>query len=140
VGGEPVRTLHFGLRVADLDRSLAFYAAVGYEVVGTVPDTPYGRLTMLKLPDDEFVTIELVSDHQGEPGPGPHHFVVAVESMDEAVAALAAGGVEAEPPTSPDGSADFRTSWVTDPDGNRIELVQWPPGHATGMTSADWPD
>jgi catechol 2,3-dioxygenase-like lactoylglutathione lyase family enzyme len=34
-----MRTLHFGLRVADLDRSLAFYAAVGYEVVGSVPDT-----------------------------------------------------------------------------------------------------
>ena len=33
-----MRTLHFGLRVADLERSLAFYNAVGYEVVG-VPET-----------------------------------------------------------------------------------------------------
>ena len=55
-----MRTLHFGLRVADLDRSLAFYTAVGYEVVGTVPGTAFGDLTMLKLPDDDFVTIELV--------------------------------------------------------------------------------
>src|SRR4029450_5483189 len=30
---------HFGLRVADLGRSLAFYRAVGYEVVGSVPET-----------------------------------------------------------------------------------------------------
>jgi len=37
-----MRTLHFGLRVADLGRSLAFYAAIGYEVVGGVPDTPSG--------------------------------------------------------------------------------------------------
>ena len=29
-----MRTLHLGLRVADLDRSLAFYTAVGYEIVG----------------------------------------------------------------------------------------------------------
>ena len=36
-----MRTLHFGLRVADLDRSLAFYTAVGYEVVGSVPETPW---------------------------------------------------------------------------------------------------
>lgn len=31
-----MRTLHVGLRVADLRRSVAFYAAVGYEVVGEV--------------------------------------------------------------------------------------------------------
>ena len=43
-------------------RSLAFYTAVGYEVVGRVPETPFGRLTMLKLPGDDFVTIELVHD------------------------------------------------------------------------------
>ena len=42
-----MRTLHFGLRVADLDRSLAFYTAVGYEVIGTVPGTAFGDLTML---------------------------------------------------------------------------------------------
>jgi lactoylglutathione lyase len=56
-----MRTLHFGLRVADLDRSLAFYTALGYEVIGTVPGTGLGDLTMLKLPDDDFVMIELVS-------------------------------------------------------------------------------
>ena len=26
---------------------------------------------------------------------------------------------------------------LADPDGNRIELVQWPPGHADGITAAD---
>jgi lactoylglutathione lyase len=77
-----MRTLHFGLRVTDLERSLAFYTGVGYKVVGDVPETPLGHLTMLKLPGDEFVTI--------------------------------------------------------DPDGNRIELVQWPPGHPDGLGVADW--
>ena len=37
-----MRTLHFGLRVTDLGRSLAFYEAVGYEVVGSVPETATG--------------------------------------------------------------------------------------------------
>jgi lactoylglutathione lyase len=45
-----MRTLHFGLRVADPGRSLAFYTAVGYQVIGSVPNTPLGHLTMLKLP------------------------------------------------------------------------------------------
>jgi catechol 2,3-dioxygenase-like lactoylglutathione lyase family enzyme len=31
-----MRTLHFGLRVSDLERSLAFYTAVGYTVIGTI--------------------------------------------------------------------------------------------------------
>jgi catechol 2,3-dioxygenase-like lactoylglutathione lyase family enzyme len=60
-----MRTLHVGLRVTDLGRSLAFYTAIGYEVVGSVPETSIGQLTMLKLPDDEFVTVELV--HDGNP-------------------------------------------------------------------------
>ena len=50
-----------GLRVAHLERSLAFYAALGYQVIGSVPATSFGDLTMLKLPDDPFVAIELVS-------------------------------------------------------------------------------
>jgi lactoylglutathione lyase len=138
-----MRTLHFGLRVADRERSVAFYTALGYEVVGEVPETAIGHLTMLKLPGDEFVTIELVHrPAPDEPGPGPglSHFVVVVESMRATLAELAARGIDAEAPTSPDGSEDFRTTWITDPDGNRIELVQWPAGHPDGISSADWPD
>ena len=57
-----MRTLHVGLRVADVDTSIAFYASIGYEVLGRVPATELGSLTMLKLPGDEFVTLELVDD------------------------------------------------------------------------------
>ena len=138
-----MRTLHFGLRVADLGRSLAFYTAVGYEVVGHVPETSLGHLTMLKLPGDEFVTIELVHDPtQGEAssGTGLSHFVIKVESLDATISELAAQGIGAEAPASPDDSDQLRTTWVIDPDGNRIELVQWPAGHVDGMTAADWPE
>ena len=55
-----MRTLHVGLRVSDLNRSLAFYTAVGYTVVGAVEGTGCGSLTMLRLPGDSFVTMELV--------------------------------------------------------------------------------
>ena len=139
-----MRTLHFGLRVADLERSLAFYAALGYEVVGSVPGTSVGDLTMIKLPGDAFVTIELVSGSSVNApscGDGLSHFVIKAESMDGILAELAAEDIIPEqPPGSPDGSSEFLTAWITDPDGNRIELVQWPPGHPDGMTAADWPD
>jgi catechol 2,3-dioxygenase-like lactoylglutathione lyase family enzyme len=54
--------LHVGLRVTDLERSLAFYSALGYAVLGGVPETEFGSLTMLQLPDDPFVSLELVHD------------------------------------------------------------------------------
>jgi lactoylglutathione lyase len=135
-----MRTLHFGLLVADLDRSLSFYEALGYQVIGSVPETPLGALTMLKLPRDELVTIELVHNPRvgGKIGTGLSHFVIQVESMDATIAHLAARGLDAEVSSSPDGSDDFRTAWVVDPDGNRIELVQWPAGHPDGMTAADF--
>jgi lactoylglutathione lyase len=58
--------------------------------------------------------------------------------LDAAIGELAARGVDVEAPTSPDGSDEFRTTWVIDPDDSRIELVQWPAGHADGITAADW--
>jgi lactoylglutathione lyase len=134
-----MRTLHVGLRVGDLERSLAFYKGLGYHVLGSVPETEFGSLTMLKLPGDEFVSLELVhSPGRGRVDPGGlNHLVIKVESMDETLTDLAAQGIHAEPPGSPDGSEDFWTAWLTDPDGYRIELVQWPTGHADGLTEAD---
>ena len=127
-----MRTLSPGLRVADLDASLAFYEALGFEVVGTVPETELGRLTMLKLPDDEFVTIELVSSKAGRQdvdlGNGMSHLAIQVDSMDETVKVLREHHVEVGQPRSPDGTAGFLTVTVKDPDGRNIELVQWPPG------------
>jgi catechol 2,3-dioxygenase-like lactoylglutathione lyase family enzyme len=59
--------LHVGLRVRDLARSLRFYENLGYDVVGTVPETDLGSLTMLALAGDEFAALELVHD---PPRPG----------------------------------------------------------------------
>jgi lactoylglutathione lyase len=136
-----MRTLHVGLRVRDLRRSLAFYSAVGYAVVGTVDGTASGSLSMLQLPGDPFVSVELVHDPaSGEAGPGIgiSHLVIQVESLDAALADLAIKGIAVEPPGLPGGAGGPRTSWITDPDGYRIELVQWPAGHADGMTKADF--
>lgn len=136
-----MRTLHVGLQVSDLQRSLAFYSTVGYTVVGTVDGTALGSLSMLQLPGDPFVTVELVHDPaRGEAGPGLgiSHLVIQVESLDATLADLAIKGIAAEPPGLPGGAGGPQTSWITDPDGYRIELVQWPAGHADGMTKADF--
>lgn len=129
--------VHLGLRVTDLDRSLAFYAALGYAELDRVPDTPFGSLTMLQLPDDPFVSLELVHDpaRPVTDASAVNHLVVQTEDLDATIADLVARGVPAEPVAEP--GPGLRTSWLTDPDGNRIELVQWPAGHAAGLTVAD---
>lgn len=101
-----MRTLHVGLRVANLESSIAFYTALGYEVLGEVPATEFGSLTMLKLPGDEFVSLELVIDPAPSyigPG-GLHHFVISVDAVHERVARLAGEGLRPSPrarPTTP---------------------------------------
>src|SRR3954452_10647256 len=98
-----MRMLHLGLRVTDLDRSLAFYTALGYTEIGRVPDTAFGSLTMLQLPDDPFVSLELVHDPARpvtDTG-AVNHLVVQTDDLDATIADLGARGVAAESPTEP---------------------------------------
>ncbi|GAA5040369.1 lactoylglutathione lyase [Thermocatellispora tengchongensis] len=133
-----MRMLHLGLRVTDLERSPAFYTALGYAELGHVAETEFGSLTMLQLPGDPFVSLELVHDPARPVTDisAVNHLVVQVDDLDATIADLAGRGVTAEPPA--DLGQGMRTSWLTDPDGYRIELVQWPPGHPAGMTAADF--
>jgi lactoylglutathione lyase len=133
-----MRMLHLGLRVTDLERSLAFYTAPGYAQLGTLPATAFGSLTMLQLPDDPFVSLELVHDPSKpvEDISAVNHLVIQVDDLTATIADLATRGVLAEAPAEP--GPGIRTSWLTDPDGYRIELVQWPAGHPAGMTAADF--
>jgi hypothetical protein len=64
----------------------------------------------------------------GRPGGRPrrHH-----RGAVAARAAARPGAVSGRP-------AGPRTSWLTDPDGYRIELVQWPPGHPDGISAGDF--
>lgn len=134
-----MRTLHVGLRVVDIERSLSFYGALGYRVLGRVPGTEQGDLTMLALPDDPFVALELVHvpDVPFSVG-GINHLVIQVESMTRSSELLASRGITVENVALHDAETGFTTAWLTDPDGYRIELVQWPDGHGDGMTREDF--
>ena len=57
--------LHLGLRISDLEQSLAFYSALGYAELGSVPETEFGSQPMLQLPDDPFVSLELSTTLSG---------------------------------------------------------------------------
>ena len=136
-----MRTLHTAYRVADLEASLRFYSALGYEQVGRVELSRGATLTMLKFPGEPVVTLELT--HRPAEGPvqigtGFSHLVVQVDDLGATATLLSTRGLRPEPEQRPGGSTGPRTCWLTDPDGYRIELVQWPAGHADGITAADF--
>src|SRR5438132_14243990 len=136
-----MRTLHPAYRVTDLGASVVFYTALGYGQVGRVDLGEGASLTMLKFPSDEFVALELVH----RPGHGPvdigtgfSHLAVQIDNLKATVEALTQAGLRPGPIELPGGPDGAQTSWLTDPDGYRIELVQWPPGHPDGITAADF--
>jgi catechol 2,3-dioxygenase-like lactoylglutathione lyase family enzyme len=99
-----MRMLHVGLRVTDLDRSLAFYTALGYAELGRVPDTPFGSLTMLQLPDDPFVSLELVHDPERPvtETSAVNHLVVQADDLNASMTDLAPGTYGPNRPPSRD--------------------------------------
>jgi lactoylglutathione lyase len=137
-----VKTLHTAYRVTDLAVSLDFYSALGYQEVGRISLGDGATLTVLKFPGEEVVTLELVhrpADGPVQIGTGLSHLVVQVDELAGTIAALSQRGLQPEPEQHPAGPDGPRTSWLTDPDGYRIELVQWPAGHPDGITAADFP-
>ena len=137
-----MRTIFAAYRVGDLDRSLAFYAALGYRELGRVALDGGVRLVVLSFPDEPVATLELV--HRAGEGPvqvgGFDHLAVQVDDLTATRAKLIDQGLDPSAVEQPGGPDGPRTAWIEDPDGYRIELVEWPPGHPYGLTAADFAD
>jgi lactoylglutathione lyase len=136
-----VKTLHTAYRVSDLAASLDFYTALGYDQVGRADLGGGVSLTMLKFPGEQVVTLELVhrpADGPVDLGTGFSHLPIQVDNLAATIEVLAQAGVRPGPVESPGGPDGPQIAWLTDPDGYRIELVQWPPGHPDGITAADF--
>ena len=118
--------VHTNVRVRDIETSLRFYRALGFEPRGRLQfDGAYN--VYLGLPGDGD-TLELtVNEGREEPydlGTGYGHVALAVEDLDGLLARLADDGIEPEkPPYAPGGREEFRICFVADPDGYRIELI-----------------
>jgi lactoylglutathione lyase len=91
-----LKTLHIAWRVTDVNRSLAFYSALGYVEIGQVGGEDIGRLVFLKFPDDPAVAIELVYRPADGPvvvGNGFSHLAIQVDALAETLASLTAAGL-----------------------------------------------
>ena len=121
-----MRFVHTNVRVRDIDASLRFYEALGFERRGRL-QFEGAHNVYLGLPGDGD-TLELtVNERRDEAydlGTGYGHIAVSVEDLDTVLEKLAAQGIAPEkPPYHPGGRAEFRICFVADPDGYRIELI-----------------
>ena len=136
-----MKTLLTAFRVSDLERSRLYYAQVGFREIGSV-DTDDAFRVMLNLPGDgDEVTLELVSEPSAgriQLGNGFSHIAVQVDDLDGMLADLSEADIDIGEPELPGGPDGPKTAFLFDPDGYRIELVQWPPGHGASLTSGDF--
>jgi lactoylglutathione lyase len=136
-----MKTLFVSYRVTDLAPSLRFYTALGYAELGRVDTGDGAHLVILKFPDEPAASLELV--HRPAAGPvdvgnGFDHLAIQVDTLTATLKTLTEAGLEPGPVQHPGGPDGPKTSWLTDPDGYRIELVEWPSGHPGGITAGDF--
>jgi lactoylglutathione lyase len=119
---------HVALKVADIERSLAFYRdTLGFEEMMRLNrDDGALWLVYLRITDTQF--IELFPGGEGARAPGSNatainHFCLESHDLDATAAALRGRGLKltVEPKMGADNN---RQCWIEDPDGNRIEFMQ----------------
>jgi lactoylglutathione lyase len=123
----PTSLVHTCVRVVDIDASLRFYRALGFEERGRLNFSSAYNV-YLGLPGDGDrveLTVNVGREEPYDLGDGYNHVAVTVEDIDAALAQLAEIGVEPEkPPYHPGDRDDLpRIAFVADPDGYRIELI-----------------
>ena len=132
----PYKLLHSMMRVADLERSLAFYTGeLGMRLLRW-EQYPGGRFTLAFVGyglESEQSVIELTYNwDQGayEHGSAFGHLALAVSDLFACCTALAAAGVKVLRPPGPmrEPSADRALpeliAFIEDPDGYKIELIE----------------
>jgi lactoylglutathione lyase len=118
--------IHTCYRIGDIDRSVAFYEALGFEEVGRKPIRDEAINVFMGLPGDG-PRLELTYNHgvDGyELGTGYNHIAITADDLDETLSRLASKGIEPEKPPYRVSEGGSRICFVRDPDGYRIELIE----------------
>jgi catechol 2,3-dioxygenase-like lactoylglutathione lyase family enzyme len=105
-----------------LQECVDFYALLGFEPV-SVPPTIGGEVRWVERCGTQ---VHLMPVDDARPAPG--HVAVVVDAYEETVARLRDAGHEAQPRREHWGSP---RAFVSDPAGNLVEIMAWPPERST---------
>jgi lactoylglutathione lyase len=123
--------IHTCYRITDIDRSVAFYRALGFEEKRRSPIGDDAINVFLGLPEDgEQPRLELTFNiGRTEPyeiGTGYGHIAITSPDLDATLAELAKQGIEPERPPYHVKGPGSRICFVRDPDQYRIEIIERP--------------
>jgi lactoylglutathione lyase len=126
-----VSLIHTCYRITDIDRSVAFYTALGFEEMRRTPIREEAINVFMGLPEDgEPPRLELTFNFdQTEPydlGTGYGHIAITTADLDGTLSRLAEQGIEPERPPYTIREGGNRLCFVRDPDGYRIEILERP--------------
>jgi lactoylglutathione lyase len=121
--------LHTCYRITDIDRSVAFYEALGFEEVRRMPIRDEATNVFMNQPEDGAEPrLELTFNHgKTEPydlGTGYGHIAITAPDLDGTLARLAEQGIEPERPPYTVSDGGNRLCFVRDPDDYRIEIIE----------------
>src|SRR5215218_10979122 len=120
------KLIHTCYRIGDIDRSVAFYEALGMEELRRMPIRDEAINVFMGFPDDG-PRLELTYNHgvdAYEMGTGYNHIAITVDDMESTLAGLADQGIEPEKPPYRVREGGSLLCFVRDPDGYRIELIE----------------
>ena len=118
--------IHTCYRIGDIDRSVAFYEALGFEEVVRLPIRDEAINVFMGLPGED-PRLELTYNHgvdSYELGTGYNHIALTVDDLDGTLENLSGKGIDPEKPPYRVREGGSRICFVRDPDGYRIELIE----------------
>jgi catechol 2,3-dioxygenase-like lactoylglutathione lyase family enzyme len=129
-----VRFGHVALRTADAERMVRWYNdGFGAKKVFHAPrDGERQELMFLEFAKGQYIEIFTNGKprvEQPAAAVGYQHFCLAVDDIDETLKHLAAMDVHPQRPPR-EGRSHYRIAFISDPDGNVIELMQIRPESA----------
>ncbi len=134
---------HLAFRIADLEKSLDFYCKMlGFREAFRLEreGEPSPWIVYIQIASNQF--IELFPGGQGENPPrsrsvGYNHFCLEVDDMQATLRELEERGLALT--GSPQQGVDRNWQyWITDPDGNAIELMQIAQDSPQSAAAARW--
>ena len=121
--------IHTCYRILEIDRSVAFYEALGFSEIRRAPIRDEAVNVFMNLPEDgDEPRLELTYNNgRTEPyeiGTGYGHIAITTGDLDATLSELGQQGIEPEKPPYTVSAGGSRICFVRDPDGYRIELIE----------------
>ena len=117
--------IHTCYRILDIDRSVEFYEALGFNEIGRLPIRDEAINVFMGLPEPRLeLTCNIGRDEPYDVGTGYGHIAITTTDLDGTLQRLSEHGIEPERPPYTVSEGGSRLCFVRDPDGYRIELLE----------------